>query len=188
MRGTLWILGEYCETADDIQALTTLVRQLLGDLPIVDDELRRAAGIENSTEEDELILKSNQTHTSQVQQLVTADGTYATQSAFVMNSQANSQKKALDEADNRPTLRGFLLNGHFFIAAALARTLTKLSLKYVKLAENEPVKQNRFVAEAMFIMASVLHYGKSGMAKKAINEDDTDSINVCLRIGMVLLI
>ena len=31
-------------------------------------------------------------------------------------------------------------------------------------------------------MASCLHYGKSGLAKKPINEDDTDSINVCLRI------
>ncbi len=90
--------------------------------------------------------------------------------------------KAIDEADNRPTLRGFLLNGHFFIAAALARTLTKLCLKYIKLADNEPVRQNRFIAESMFIMAAVLHYGKSGLAKKAINEDDTDSINVCLRI------
>ena len=46
----------------------------------------------------------------------------------------------------------------------------------------DPVKQNRFVAEAMYIMASVLHYGKSGLAKKSINEDDTDSINVCLRV------
>ncbi len=90
MRGTLWILGEYCETSEDIQTLITLIRQLLGDLPIVDDEIRRAAGIENSTEEDELIVKSNQGHTNQVQQLVTADGTYATQSAFVMNNQTNS--------------------------------------------------------------------------------------------------
>lgn len=75
-----------------------------------------------------------------------------------------------------------MLQGNFFIAAALARSLTKLTLKYLKLNPNEPIKQNRFSAEAMYIMASVLHYGKSGLAKKSINEDDTDSINVCLRI------
>ena len=34
----------------------------------------------------------------------------------------------------------------------------------------------------MYIMASVLHYGKSGLTKKAINEDDNDSINICLRV------
>jgi len=178
MRGTLWILGEFCETAEDIQTLITLIRQLLGDLPIVDDEIKRAAGIENS-EEDEQILRSN-TSSSQPQQLVTADGTYATQSAFVMTQTITNSKK--DDPDNRPILRGFLLQGHFFIAAALARTLTKLALKYVQLKENEPLKQNRFIAEAMFIMASILHYGKSGLAKKSINEDDTDSINVCLRV------
>lgn len=76
----------------------------------------------------------------------------------------------------------FLLQGHFFIATALSRTLTKLALKYLKLKESEPIKQNRFIAESMYIMASVLHYGKSGLAKKSINEDDTDSINVCLRV------
>lgn len=178
MRGTLWILGEFCETAEDIQTLITLIRQLLGDLPIVDDEIKRAAGIENS-EEDEQILSSNSSK-SAPQQLVTADGTYATQSAFVMTQSNGHSKK--DDPDSRPVLRGFLLQGHFFIAAALARTLTKLAIKYVQLRENEPLKQNRFIAEAMFIMASILHYGKSGLAKKSINEDDTDSINVCLRV------
>lgn len=179
MRGTLWILGEYCETVEDIQSLITIIRQLLGDLPIVDDEIRRASGIENN-EEDEQILKSNSS-SSHTQQLVTADGTYATQSAFVMNASNGSGSKK-DDSENRPTLRGFLLQGNFFIAAALSRSITKLAIKYLKLSEGSPVKQNRFVAESMFIMASVLHYGKSGLAKKSINEDDTDSINVCLRI------
>lgn len=178
MRGTLWILGEFCETVEDIQSLITIIRQLLGDLPIVDDEIKRAAGIETNEEADEQILKSNASN--QVQTLVTADGTYATQSAFVMPANGTNSKK--DDPENRPTLRGFLLQGHFFIATALSRTLTKLALKYLKLKESEPVKQNRFIAESMYIMASVLHYGKSGLAKKSINEDDTDSINVCLRV------
>ncbi|CAF1146558.1 unnamed protein product, partial [Brachionus calyciflorus] len=43
LRGTLWILGEYCENVEDIQNLITQVRQSLGDIPIVDDELKRAA-------------------------------------------------------------------------------------------------------------------------------------------------
>lgn len=103
MRGTLWILGEFCETAEDIQSLITIIRQLLGDLPIVDDEIKRAAGIESTSEEaDEQIVKSNaSTH---VQTLVTADGTYATQSAFVMPANGTNSKK--DDPENRPTLRG----------------------------------------------------------------------------------
>ena len=34
----------------------------------------------------------------------------------------------------------------------------------------------------MLIMASILHFGKSGLPKKPINEDDTDAMNVCLRL------
>ena len=177
MRGTLWILGEYCEEAEDIQSLITLIRQSLGDFPIVDDELKIASGVENN--EDEQILRSNTSNTS-TGQLVTADGTYASQSAFALN-QSNKNSKDKD-VDKRPTFRGFLLQGNFFIAAALARTLTKLSLKYIKLVDGNSVKQNRFIAESIFIIASVMHYGKSGMPKKPISEDDSDTMYVCLKV------
>lgn len=103
LRGTLWILGEYCDSIEDIQNLITLIRQSLGDIPIVDDELKRAAGLVSGSNADDE-LKSTITTT---QQLVTADGTYASQSAFVM-SQANSNTIAKDD---RPVFRGFLLQG-----------------------------------------------------------------------------
>ena len=54
------------------------VRQSLGEIPIVEDELRKAAGEEQL--EDESV--SNVSTAAPVQKLVTADGTYATQSAF----------------------------------------------------------------------------------------------------------
>lgn len=61
----------------------------------------------------------------QKKQLVTADGTYATQSALV-----GSAKLTTDE---KPVLRCFLLDGKFFIAASLAATLCKLVLKFMSL-------------------------------------------------------
>ncbi len=33
---------------------------------------------------------------------------------------------------------------------------------------------NAFAAEAMFIIASIIHFGKSGLPKTAITEDDLD--------------
>ena len=45
-RAALWILGEYCAGAADIQAVMNEVRQSLGEIPIVEDELRKAAGEE----------------------------------------------------------------------------------------------------------------------------------------------
>ena len=41
----------------------------------------------------------------------------------------------------RPPLRGFLLDGDFFVAASLATTLTKIALRYVALVQ-EKKKQN----------------------------------------------
>jgi len=64
--------------------------------------MRRAAGVGRG-EEDEQIVRGNVA--GQVQQLVTADGTYATQSAFVMPA-AGGGGGGKAEAESRPTLRG----------------------------------------------------------------------------------
>ena len=171
LRGIIWLLGEYCDDVEDVQSVLTLIRQSLGDLPIVDDEIKRASG--------EIKDDDDQSRTAgSVQQLVTADGTYATQSAF---SSASTVTKKSDAESSRPLFRNFLINGNFFVASALARSLVKLAFKYANLVSDKK-KQNRFSAEAMFIMASIMHFGKSGMPKKAINEDDYEAINLCLRV------
>ena len=70
------------------------LRQSLGELPIVEDEMRKAAGEEDL--EDESVAAASGGNTTK---LVTADGTYATQSAF---STASEKKGAKME---RPPLR-----------------------------------------------------------------------------------
>lgn len=60
----------------------------------------------------------------QTRQLVTADGTYATQSALSIAKTEITENKAL--------LRRFLLDGNFFLASSLATTLVKLVFNYSK--------------------------------------------------------
>ena len=168
-RAALWILGEYCEKATDIQAVMNEIRQSLGEIPIVEDELRKAAGDE--TMEDESMSQG-----TKVQKLVTADGTYATQSAFESSSTDNKNSK-----EERPPLRKFLMEGDFFVGAALAATLTKLALRFASSVDSE-VKVNRFMGEAMLISASVLHLGQSGLPAKAMTNDDADRISLCLKV------
>lgn len=168
-RGALWLLGEYCNTVEDIQSCMTEMRQALGEIPMVDAELRKASGGEQEDKDDSAMMGT-------VQRLVTADGTYATQSAF-----SAAPSSAAARAAKHPPLRGYLMDGDFFVGAALASDLTKLAVRYVGLV-NEPRKQNAFVAECMLIMTSVLHLGKSGLPSKAINDDDADRISVCLKI------
>ena len=165
-RAALWILGEYCSSVEDIQNVMTLIRQSLGDIPIVDDEMKKAAG--DVKEEDTQMTGGN------IQRLVTADGTYATQSAFSSTTPAKKEEE-------RPPLRQYLMDGDFFVGAALSTTLTKLTLRYIEIVDN-PKRQNSFVAESMLIMATIIHLGKSGLAAKPITDDDVDRIALCLRV------
>lgn len=59
--------------------------------------------------------------------MVTADGTYATQSALLTNKTPSST------LSDKPLLRKTLLEGEFFVASALGTDLDKLILRYANL-------------------------------------------------------
>ena len=172
-RAALWILGEYCERGQDMQALLSEVRQSLGEIPIVDDELRKAAGEEENTDESVAAVTGGN-----VTKVMNVDGTYATQSAFSQGG-PDSAKKLKDK--ERPPLRKYLIEGDFFVGAALAGTLTKLALRWDGLVKDE-AKQNRFTAECMLIIASILRLGTSGLPEKPITKDDEDRLQLCLKV------
>lgn len=165
---TLWILGEYASTAVEVLGVVSAVRGSLGELPIVEDEMRKAAG--EASEEDGSGDRANQ----QQQQKVTADGTYASQSAF---STTTSSRKA----DDRPPLRKYLLEGNFYLGAVIANTLVKLAFRHTSL-ESDPSKQNSFCAEVMLVISSIVHLGKSGLPQKSMTDDDYDRMMLCLQV------
>ncbi|UYV80449.1 COPB1 [Cordylochernes scorpioides] len=138
-RSAMWILGEYCCTVEEIQSVMTELRQSLGPIPMVEEELRKA------TKGD---MEQDVSMTAAVPWLVTADGTYATQSAL----------------SNMTTKTGYLMDGDFFVGAALASSLVKLALRYVELVQ-DPVKQNRRNSRV-----------------QAMSEDDADRISLCLKV------
>jgi len=179
-RHALWILGEHCTEPSDILTVMKEIKQGLGEVPIVDDELARAAKTDKgdtttaagAAEETEKEAPATQTR-----KMVTADGTYATQSVF---SSAAGEGSKIDD-DKRPPLRSYLMKGDFFIGSAIGSTLTKLGLKYLDAVEDQQ-QHNQFCAEAMLIMASIIHFGKSGIPEKAITEDDVDRLAVCVKV------
>lgn len=71
---TLWILGEYATSVAEIEAIVSSIRNMLGEIPIVEDEIMKTSSGDRNEPEPEI--------RPQVSQKVTADGTYATQSAF----------------------------------------------------------------------------------------------------------
>lgn len=78
IRSALWLLAEFCEGMKGAEAVLDMVKQCLGDLPLVGEEVKTNAK-ENVKET-----------TTTPRQLVTSDGTYATQSAFSVNESVNN--------------------------------------------------------------------------------------------------
>ena len=179
-RAAVWILGEYATSVDDIRSVMSKVRQSLGEIPIVDDEIRKAAG-DQPAEGGENAQQAGGAHppTAPSSRLVTADGTYATQSVF-------SAAVTVVKKDERPPLRKYLMEGDFFIGASLATTLTKLALRFVQQVPNQQV-QNQFCAEAMLVIAAILHLGRSGLPQKPISNDDAERLGLCMKVFIFLL-
>jgi len=105
--------------------------------------------------------------------------------AFDSGKTASNEAGGVKDDRERPPLRKFLLEGDFFVGAALAGTLTKLALRFADAVASEAkgqIKANRFIGEAMLVLASVLHLGRSGLPSKAITNDDADRIALNLKV------
>lgn len=168
LRATLWILGEYTQTEDTITAALAQIRIGMGKLPVVDTELHEQAEAEREaeegTEEPKLVTRTR----------ITADGTYATESAFT----TTAKKETLE----KPALRQLLLDGDFFTGTTLSSTLTKLSLRFSSLHGPPAGDKNAMSAECMLYVSSMLHLGRSGIPTAPIDEDSYARIMSCLRV------
>lgn len=75
------------------------------------------------------------------------------------------------------------MEGDFFIGAGLSASLTKMVRRLLVLNGSvPPADKHKIIAEAMYIMASILRYGTSGLPTKAITADDIDRIQLCIRV------
>ncbi|KAI6654682.1 Subunit beta [Oopsacas minuta] len=169
LRQLLWVLGQHCMTEEEITRVMQEIRLLVGELPIVESEQRKeAAGEDDSLNIIESVPTGSHSY-------VTADGTYATQSAL---SSATSQAKKLDDA---PTLRKKLLEGNYTLACSLAGALSKLAITYASLCNNQQ-SCNALKGEAMLIISSMLRLGRSKLLKKPVPAIELDHLWLCLRL------
>ncbi|CAG2119165.1 unnamed protein product, partial [Medioppia subpectinata] len=176
-RGLIWVLGEFCDE-DETQILEAMaiIRAAIGDIPIVEAELKKLEnGVDGEDSSTAPVAERQQNAAPNAAKLVTADGSYATQSALSVNT------KSVDKSANVPPLRNHLLNGEFFIGTALANCLVKLALRYRQVV-GAGKQTNSFLAQSMLILTSILHLGKSKLITQTINDDDFERIALCLMI------
>ncbi|KAF8323804.1 Coatomer, beta subunit [Clavulina sp. PMI_390] len=173
-RGALWIVGEYSNAPQEIQAVFKEIRKVIGEVPILASEQRLLdeAGGDQEPEKTDGAQPS-----SSGKPKILADGTYATETAF--SSVANARLEAV-KAAAKPPLRSLLLQGDFYTGSVLASTLTKLILRYSKLS-TDLASTNALRAEAMLIMTSIIRVGQSKFVATPIDEDSQERIMNCIQ-------
>ncbi|XP_018650241.1 putative coatomer beta subunit [Schistosoma mansoni] len=200
LRHLVWIFGEYCTTYEEINSFMTLIRQVIGELPLVDEELRRQASqanpvdssAENQSQPSVLISGDVNVGVNPAQR-VTADGTYATQSALTLRSNKDSSSV---NAIKRPVLQAALFESHYMPGVVLSACLVKLFYRYSLILKQEQMKtvkdestkskitskENSFAAECMLIIASMIHLATSQLLPHQVNPDHLDRMWICLKI------
>ncbi|CAH8616244.1 unnamed protein product [Dicrocoelium dendriticum] len=197
LRNVMWIFGEFCTTFEEINTCITLFRQVIGDLPLVDEELRRQTQETTGSGPDgsSALLSSDVSIGLTPAQRVTADGTYATQTA--LTSGASNKTAGSTKVVKRPVLQAALFEAAYMPAVVLSACLVKLHYRYAlaladraKSAENADeasakkteARENSFAAECMLIIASMLHLASSGLLPHQVNADHLDRMWICLKI------
>jgi len=169
-RSALWILCEYSETAEHIGQVYRLIKKAIGELPLFDTEEALLNGEVTEEKKEEQPKVESKTKT-----LVTADGTYATQSALSTTATNNLK-------EDKPILRKVFLEGNFFYASTLATVLSKLFFRFTALSRDSPTKVNHLGGEILFLLSSIARFGKTNIPKSMITEDDLDRIGTTINL------
>ena len=61
-------------------------------------------------------------------------------------------------------------------------TIYTVALIDIYVCGQDVKKENRFSAECMLVITSVMHLGVSGLPEKKITKDDLDRLNLCLKV------
>lgn len=174
-RGALWILGEYSQSEAEVQSAWKHLRQTIGELPILQTELKKRMNTNEEKDEDE------EQNSRSAGPVILPDGTYATENAFA--SRETKKSSNIEELEYLPPLRRFILSGDFYTSSILASTIVKLVLRFEKISKNESVL-NALKAEGLLILVSTIRVGESNIVEKQIDEDSKERITTAIAILM----
>lgn len=159
-RVALWLLGEYCVSAEQVAAAFTMLKECLGELPFV------GSGGEGDTAAPQVVAKA------EGRPVVLADGSYATQTAL--------EDSSASADSSLPKLRGMLVGGDFFLATVVATTLTKLALRSRQ--HVAAAVANQVTAHVMLLLTGMLQLGKAGSAEQSMDADSQERITTFLHL------
>lgn len=190
VRGGLWILGEYAESPADLKAAFQTVLQSVGRLPlaVVDDDTDPDTADGEAEAGDTDAADAEKPKKSIRRPMVLADGTYASQTMESETASAAAAKAVTTRGGSggagkgasSPPLRTLLINGSYFVAAAVCAALTKLALRLSAFEAAPATLRNKVRAEAMLVCASILRYGRDASAIAPIDNGAAERITACI--------
>jgi len=184
-RAALWVLGEYSETPESINAVFAAIKALLRDIPAVIAENLAAAAAEAEAEAAASEQSAAAAAPKQTNVKVLADGTYATQAAVPTGSSSKSESAESaqtpeSEARKRSPMLGLLMDGDHFLAGIIGYTLTKLAVKASVQPGVTPQANNRFTAEVILLLAQLLRLGRSHVVPRPMDSDAQGRLILCV--------
>lgn len=182
LRTTLWIFGAYSPTAAEVLKVIQLLKETVGPFPlqppkpvVVDETIATTA-----------TAPSNPASNLRAVTTVREDGTYVTTytSAAAVPSPATTGNGYDDGKSSG--LRCNILNGDYFLACAVASTLTKLTAQLFLSPVKEQIgdsERNAAQSDAIHIVRQLLEYGTVTNTSQPMDEDTHEQ----LRLHVVLL-
>ncbi|XP_063530044.1 coatomer subunit beta [Cydia strobilella] len=158
-RAALWLLAEFADTADTAEAALDVLAAAIP-LPTTSEEDKEESSPSPHT-------AAPRADTAAPRQLVTSDGTYASQSAFNLPQTDPSSSSSHDGG-----LAHALVSGESFTAAGACSALAKLALK---------LDHGRATRALHLISALLAQHKKNASPSSGLTADDVEHAALCLR-------
>jgi len=162
---SLWILGEYCESSDTVEASFDEITNLMGDSSFVlkkDEKQAQEKAAAEAAAGPKMVTKN----------IVLSDGTYATQTVY-------TEAKKVD--DSTPSLRKMLVGGDVFLGSVASSSLTKLCLRASDLSISAG-KVKEMTMKTLLVMCALVKMAEVTVsAQKSSLADCKERITLCCR-------
>nr|CCC89365.1 putative coatomer beta subunit [Trypanosoma congolense IL3000] len=171
VRTALWLFGTHASSPEEVLQVLALLGQCMKPLPLVAPAKPAVASGANS-------MDKKQMPATQAVTKVREDGTYVT--SYVPVSTSTAEGSGADALEDSSGLRSLIINGNYFVAAALARTLAKLIIRLHNQQSstiNEDIRRNA-QNEALTLLDGIISYGTSANALCLLDHDSHEQIQL----------
>jgi len=164
----MWILGEYCETADTLKDAFGAITDQLGEAPYAVQAGEKKAAEEAAAE----VARGPKMVTKNV---ILSDGTYATQTVY------SEPKASLSGKDTSPHIRKMIAAGDVFLGTVLSSSLTKMCLRAPD-AGLDAVAVKKMNVKALLAMCGIVKAAETIVsAQKPSASDCSERVGLCCR-------